>query len=318
MNGSNSDNNVFKIKGTDKKMKEIRMAKGQIVKALSGFYYVENEDGMFQCRARGIFRKRKVTPLVGDWVDFNAANRTDGYIMEIDDRKNELVRPPIANVDQAILIFSVEKPSFNPILLDRFLVHVEASDIEPVICLSKIDLEKDEEKASMVSYVEDYKKLGYEVLKTSIYLDETLKSLEPFINNKVSVLAGQSGVGKSSLLNALKPGLNIETNEISKSLGRGKHTTRHVELIPLTGGGYVADTPGFSSLDFLEIKSENLSLTFPEMRQRINECKFRQCTHVNEPGCAVRKAVEQREIAPHRYNHYLLFLEEINNQKRRY
>ncbi|WP_280769036.1 ribosome small subunit-dependent GTPase A [Salipaludibacillus daqingensis] len=294
------------------------MAKGRIVKALSGFYYVENEDGIFQCRARGNFRKRKLTPLVGDWVEFEAENRTDGYIMALEDRQNKLVRPPIANVEQAILIFSVEKPSFNPVLLDRFLVHVEASKIEPIICLSKIDLEKDEEKAAMISYVEDYKNLGYEVLKTSIYIDETLRSLEPFINDKVSVFAGQSGVGKSSLLNALKPGINIETNEISKSLGRGKHTTRHVELIPLDGGGYVADTPGFSSLDFQDILPENLSLTFPEMRERINECKFRQCTHVNEPNCAVKKALEDGDIAPHRYKHYVQFLEEIKNQKRRY
>ncbi|WP_416150998.1 ribosome small subunit-dependent GTPase A [Salipaludibacillus sp. HK11] len=294
------------------------MPKGQIVKALSGFYYVENEDGIFQCRARGIFRKRKVSPLVGDWVEFDAENRTDGYIMVLNKRKNELVRPPIANVDQAILIFSVEKPSFNPVLLDRFLVHVEANNVEPIICLSKVDLERDEEKDAMISYVEDYKKLGYEVLKTSIYIEETLKSLEPFINGKVSVFAGQSGVGKSSLLNALKPGINIETNEISKSLGRGKHTTRHVELISLNGGGYVADTPGFSSLDFIDFKAEDLSLYFPEMRQRINDCKFRQCTHVNEPGCAVKDAFNKGEIAPHRYTHYVEFLDEIKKQKRRY
>ncbi|PYZ93198.1 ribosome small subunit-dependent GTPase A [Salipaludibacillus keqinensis] len=294
------------------------MARGRIIKALSGFYYVENEDGIFQCRGRGIFRKRKISPLVGDWVDFEADNRTDGTVMDIDERKNELVRPPIANVEQAILIFSIENPSFNPVLLDRFLVHVEANDIEPVICFSKIDLEVVEDRDALNAYEEDYKKLGYTVLRTSIYIEETLQTLEPYINEKISVFAGQSGVGKSSLLNAIKPGINIETNEISKSLGRGKHTTRHVELIPLNGGGYVADTPGFSSLDFQSIRADELSLFFPEMKARINDCKFRQCTHVNEPGCAVKDACETGEIAEYRYKHYVEFLEEIKSLKRRY
>ncbi|MCE7794655.1 ribosome small subunit-dependent GTPase A [Salipaludibacillus sp. CUR1] len=294
------------------------MPRGRIIKALSGFYYVENEDGIFQCRGRGNFRKRKLTPLVGDWVEFEAANKTDGYVLEMEDRLNELVRPPIANVEQAILVFSVESPSFNPVLLDRFLVHIEANNISPVICLSKIDLLSGEDSSLIEKYEEDYKKLGYEVLKTSIYIEETLNQLKPYLSGKVSVFAGQSGVGKSSLLNALKPELNIETNEISKSLGRGKHTTRHVELIPLEEGGYVADTPGFSSLDFQNIETEELSQFFPEMLERINDCKFRACTHINEPSCAVKQAYKDGLIASHRYEHYAQFLDEIKNQKRRY
>lgn len=294
------------------------MARGRIIKALSGFYYVENENGIFQCRGRGNFRLRKISPLVGDWVDFEAENRTDGYIMEMEDRKNELVRPPIANVDQAILVFSVEKPSFNPVLLDRFLVHIEASKIDPIICLSKIDLTSAKSDKSLSTYKEIYQNLDYEVIETSIYMEETLKKLEPFLNGTISVLAGQSGVGKSSLLNALNPKLNIETDEISKSLGRGKHTTRHVELIPLEAGGYVADTPGFSSLDFQGIDQYDLAHYFPEMLERLNDCKFRMCTHVNEPSCAVKEAVSNGEIATHRYEHYVEFLEEIKSQKRRY
>ncbi|MGJ9381361.1 ribosome small subunit-dependent GTPase A [Salipaludibacillus neizhouensis] len=294
------------------------MARGRIIKALSGFYYVENENGIFQCRGRGNFRLRKISPLVGDWVDFEAENRTDGYIMEMEDRKNELVRPPIANVDQAILVFSVEKPSFNPVLLDRFLVHIEANKIEPIICLSKIDLTSEKSEKSLNQYKKIYQNLNYEVLETSIYMEETLKKLEPFLNGTISVLAGQSGVGKSSLLNALNPKLDIETDEISKSLGRGKHTTRHVELIPLEAGGYVADTPGFSSLDFQGIDQYDLAHYFPEMLERLNDCKFRMCTHVNEPSCAVKDSVANGEIATHRYEHYLEFLDEIKSQKRRY
>jgi ribosome biogenesis GTPase len=299
-------------------VKEDGMAVGRITKALSGFYYVENEDGVFQCRGRGNFRKRKISPLVGDWVTFESSNRTDGYILELADRKNELVRPPISNVEQAILVFSVAQPTFNPVLLDRFLVHVEANDVTPIICLSKIDLLAEIEEAEIAEYRHIYQTIGYDVVKTSVYIEETLEKLKPYLQHKVSVFSGQSGVGKSSLLNALKPGLNIETNDISKSLGRGKHTTRHVELISLDEGGYVADTPGFSSLDFQGIKAEELSHYFPEMISRINECKFRGCLHVNEPSCAVKQAYEEGKIAAHRYEHYLQFIDDISSQKRRY
>ncbi|MDG5788241.1 ribosome small subunit-dependent GTPase A [Evansella sp. AB-P1] len=294
------------------------MGLGRIVKALSGFYYVENEHGIYQCRGRGNFRKRKITPLVGDWVEFDAENHTDGYVLEVQSRTNELIRPPIANVDQAILVFSTEEPSFSPLLLDKFLVHVEANNIDPVICMSKIDLLEEEKEKEIQTYEEVYRQLDYEVVSTSIYVEETIQALRPYLINKISVFAGQSGVGKSSLLNALKPGINIETAPISKALGRGKHTTRHVELIPIEEGGYVADTPGFSSLDFQGIEAEDLSLCFPEMREHMKDCKFRGCIHENEPKCAVKTAVDNGEIAAFRYNHYLQFLDEIKSQKRRY
>ncbi|TMW73171.1 ribosome small subunit-dependent GTPase A [Alteribacter natronophilus] len=293
------------------------MKEGRIIKALSGFYYVENEEGVFQCRGRGNFRKRKITPLVGDRVTFEAENKTDGYVLDVHERDNELVRPPIANVEQAVLVFSAQEPDFSPQLLDKFLVHAEANEIEPLICLSKIDLLDDETEFSLEDVEKLYREIGYSVLSTSIYVDETIQMLRPYLQERVSVFAGQSGVGKSSLLNALKPELKLETAEISRHLGRGKHTTRHVELIPVENG-YVADTPGFSSLDFQGITPETLAVCFPEMEQLSSECRFRQCTHVNEPSCAVKDAVDQGEIASSRYEHYVQFREEIQNQKRRY
>ncbi|MGO4887828.1 ribosome small subunit-dependent GTPase A [Anaerobacillus sp. MEB173] len=293
------------------------MPVGKIVKSLSGFYYVVNEDGLFQCRGRGNFRKRKITPLVGDEVVFEAENRTDGYILEINERKNELIRPPIANVDQALLVFSASEPKFSPLLLNKFLVHIEANHIEPIICISKIDLLDDQLKHEIEQYRQEYEDLGYKVIITSIELKEKIKDLLPLLENRITVFAGQSGVGKSSLLNVLKPDLQLETNEISTHLGRGKHTTRHVELIPI-GSGLVADTPGFSSLDFTGIEAEELSFYFPEMRERLSDCKFRGCTHVSEPKCAVKEALLEGDIKQYRYDHYLQFLDEIKEQKRRY
>lgn len=293
------------------------MPEGKIIKALSGFYYVEYKGEIYQCRARGNFRKRKITPLVGDTVKFEAENMTDGYILAIKDRHNELIRPPIANVEQAILVFSAMEPKFSSLLLNRFLVHIEANNIEPIICISKIDLLKNEALQEIDQIISDYQKLGYTVLQTSIFIEELIEEVRPWLDGKISVFAGQSGVGKSSLLNSLKPELNLETNEISSHLGRGKHTTRHVELIPI-GTGLVADTPGFSSLDFTEVEADQLSDCFPEMRERSQNCKFRGCSHTTEPNCAVKMAVETKEIAQYRYDDYISFLDEIKQQKRRY
>ncbi|CAM3754708.1 ribosome small subunit-dependent GTPase A [Alkalicoccus chagannorensis] len=291
------------------------MAEGRIIKAISGFYYVENEEGTFQCRGRGNFRKRGISPLVGDWVVFEAENRTDGYVLDVKERQNELIRPPIANIEQALLVFSAKEPDFSPILLDRLLVHTEAHDLDTVICVTKTDLgltASDEEKLAV------YEEIGYPVHRTAMDDEQALQEFRPVLQGKVSVLAGQSGVGKSSLMNQLRPELELETNEISSSLGRGKHTTRHVELLPLPEGGYVADTPGFSSLDFDGIEAETLSHFYPEMAARIQECKFRACTHRSEPKCAVRTAVEDGDIADFRYTSYLQFYDEIANTKRRY
>ncbi|WP_309087051.1 ribosome small subunit-dependent GTPase A [Domibacillus sp.] len=291
------------------------MPEGKIIKALSGFYYVLDGEDIIQCRGRGVFRKRNITPLVGDYVEYEAENEKEGYVLTVKERKNDLVRPPVANIDQAVLVFSVMEPAFSTVLLDRFLVLIESKNIEPVICLTKMDLAED--RKTLDEYVADYRRIGYTVVETSSETMDGLHLLEGHLTEKTSVFAGQSGVGKSSLLNAIRPDLALKTDEISSSLGRGKHTTRHVELIP-AAGGLVADTPGFSSLDFEGIELDELSACFPEMADRSSDCKFRGCLHLNEPKCAVKEAVAEGEIPNYRYEHYLQFIEEIKERKPRY
>ncbi|MCM2533460.1 ribosome small subunit-dependent GTPase A [Neobacillus pocheonensis] len=293
------------------------MPEGKIVKALSGFYYVLHNGKLIQCRGRGVFRKNKITPLVGDEVVFQADNDLEGYILEVMKRKNELVRPPIANVDQAILVFSAVEPDFSTVLLDRFLVLVEFNHIKPLICITKMDLTNELQKQTISEYAEQYRGAGYEVLLTSSETEVGIERLTPHVENKISVFAGQSGVGKSSLLNVLRPDLELKTNDISSHLGRGKHTTRHVELIEI-GNGLVADTPGFSSLDFTDIEAEDLTFCFPELAKKSENCKFRGCLHVSEPKCGVKAGVESGEIPNFRYEHYLDFLQEIKDRKPRY
>jgi ribosome biogenesis GTPase / thiamine phosphate phosphatase len=293
------------------------MPEGKIVKALSGFYYVLHEGELVQCRGRGVFRKNKITPLVGDEVIYQAENAREGYIMEVKARKNELVRPPIANVDQAILVFSAVEPDFSTVLLDRFLVLVEFNHIQPLICITKIDLVDKEQIQAIIKYADQYRDVGYEVILTSSETEMGIQALTPHVDNKISVFAGQSGVGKSSLLNVLRPDLELKTNDISTHLGRGKHTTRHVELIGI-GNGLIADTPGFSSLEFTNIEVEDLSSCFPEIASCGENCKFRGCLHISEPKCAVKTAVESGEITNYRYEHYVEFLQEIKDRKPRY
>jgi ribosome biogenesis GTPase / thiamine phosphate phosphatase len=293
------------------------MPEGKIIKALSGFYYVLSGERTVQCRGRGVFRKNKITPLVGDNVVYQADNDSEGYILEVKERKNELVRPPIANVDQAILVFSASEPDFSTALLDRFLVLVEFNHIQPVICISKMDLANEEERLKIEDYAASYRDAGYDVLLTSSEKGIGIDELLPFLERGISVFAGQSGVGKSSLLNALRPELELKTDIISSHLGRGKHTTRHVELIGI-GQGLVADTPGFSSLEFTDIEAEELNFCFPDIREKSESCKFRGCLHISEPKCAVKTAVDNGEIPPYRYEHYKDFLQEIKDRKPRY
>lgn len=293
------------------------MPTGQIRKALSGFYYVFDKGQVIQTRGRGVFRNRGITPLVGDFVTYEVEGNNDGTIMTIDERKNELVRPPIANVDQAILVFSVKEPNFNTILLDRFLVVLESFRVQPVILLTKMDLLTDDEVEMIQCYQKQYEAIGYKVMTTFKDDASLLPKITSLLTDRTTVLAGQSGVGKSTLLNTLMPELDLKTGIISEHLGRGKHTTRHVELIEVAGG-LVADTPGFSSFDFDTIEKEELTSCFPEI-QRISEgCKFRGCLHVKEPKCAVKEAVEVSEIETSRYEHYLQFLQEIMDRKPRY
>ncbi|WP_419961591.1 ribosome small subunit-dependent GTPase A [Psychrobacillus sp. BM2] len=293
------------------------MPTGQIRKALSGFYYVYDNGKVIQCRGRGVFRNRGESPLVGDFVDYTVEGSNDGTITVIHERKNNLVRPPIANIDQAILVFSIKEPDFNTILLDRFLVVLESFHIEPIICLTKSDLMDDKLETQIKEYMKDYEKIGYQLFMTYKDDPEFDEKITPLLEGKTTVLAGQSGVGKSTLLNTILPSLDLKTGIISNALGRGKHTTRHVELIEVCGG-LLADTPGFSSFEFDLMEKEELYRCFPEFVVKQNDCKFRECMHVKEPKCAVKEAVDTGEIKAYRYKHYLQFLEEIMDRKPRY
>ncbi len=301
------------------------MPEGMIIKALSGYYYVRPDEGgdPVQCRARGIFKKRGVSPLVGDRVKFSETENGEGIVDEILPRSTELVRPPVANVDLAVLVFSVVHPDLNLLLLDKFLVHTESAGLDALIVFTKFDAADGEpDRERIVESVEAarqlYESIGYGSLVTSARRGEGIEELKRRLSGRISVFAGQSGVGKSSLLNALVPGLKLETSEISKKLGRGRHTTRHVELVPLPGGGYVADTPGFSQLDFAELGVDEIGSCFREFRELAEGCKFRGCTHVHEPGCAVLAAKERGEIAESRYANYLEFMTEWKENRRRY
>lgn len=294
------------------------MAEGQIRKALSGYYYVFDGEQLIQCRGRGIFRNRGESPLVGDFVEYsNETVGSDGAIEAIVPRQNQLVRPPIANVDQALLVFSVKEPDFNTVLLDRFLVVLESYHVEPIICLTKMDLLTAQELAEIEQYKATYEAIGYRVI--TAYMDEPtlLDKVTPILTGKTTVLAGQSGVGKSTLLNTLLPQLQLKTGEISQSLGRGKHTTRHVELIEVAGG-LLADTPGFSSFDFDTLEREELTQCFPDIARYAEQCKFRGCLHKQEPKCAVKAAVEAGDIVAYRFKHYEQILQEIMDRKPRY
>lgn len=299
------------------------LQEGQITKALSGFYYITDEDQVtYQTRGRGVFRLEGINPLVGDYVRFESDNLKEGTLKEIKPRKNELTRPPIANIDTGVVIASVTEPAFATQLLDRFLVMLEYNKITPIIYISKLDLADPEIIDEMEEYKAIYEEIGYPFITLNVEEVDDLKqeikeTLHEYIKDQLVVFMGQSGAGKSTLLNYLNPEFNLKTAETSKSLGRGKHTTRHVELLPLLDGLF-ADTPGFSALKFEDIQVEQLSRCFPEMWAIKDDCRFRGCLHQNEPNCAVKEAVEAEEIASFRYENYLQFLSEIQNRKPKY
>ncbi len=286
------------------------MDKGKIIKSLAGFYYVQTEDGsVIACRARGKFRKDEIKPLVGDLVEFDHRTHDEGYIQKILPRKNSLSRPAIANIDQAILVSSIKNPDFSSILLDKFIITMEHNLIKPVICLSKSDLGIDKQ---MQDTIDSYIRSGYQVIPYSSKDKTGIDKIASILENKISVITGQSGVGKSTLLNQLNPTLDLETNEISKALGRGKHTTRHVELMEVAGG-LVGDTPGFSSLE-LTLTPNELAVACHDFDELSANCKFRGCLHDQEPDCAVKQAVEAGEISRERYENYLVFLKEARER----
>ena len=304
------------------------MATGRIVKALAGYYFVEPDrpepgaGGPIRCRARGIFKKRGESPLVGDRVDYTVIGSGEGTVDRIHPRSSVLIRPPVANIELAVVVFSVAEPALNLQLLDKFLVFIEHAGIDAVICLSKKDLAEgpdgDEAREALDTVMRIYPSIGYRTIATCARTGEGLDELREALAGRLSVVCGQSGVGKSSLLNAIVPGLSLMTNEISEKLGRGRHTTRHTELVPIGGGGYVADTPGFSQLDFAELKDADLGACFREFRELSTGCRFRGCTHVSEPGCAVTAALAEGRVERSRYSSYTAFLAEAGEKKRRY
>lgn len=290
------------------------MPEGKIIKALSGFYYVKSADKIYACKARGKFRNQSFKPLVGDYVSFQIENGNEGYILKIFERTNELVRPPICNIDQAIIVVSAKEPDFSTLLLDKFLMLVEQKNIHPVICITKIDLVSKDD--IVYQHIKDYQNAGYEVHALSSIEKIGLDTIKDIFKDKESVITGQSGVGKSTLLNALNVQLNLETSHISKALGRGRHTTRHVELVEVFDG-LVADTPGFSSLE-LEFSAVEAASAYHDFDEYSKLCKFRGCLHDSEPHCQVKQAVADGKITQLRYEHYLTFLNEIKNRKEKY
>ena len=294
------------------------MIEGRIIKGIGGFYYIETEKGLYECRARGIFRKNKITPLVGDRVSISVVDEENkkGVVEEIEERDTELVRPPIANVDKALIVFAIKNPSPNLSLLDRFIVLAEKENLEIVIVFTKVDLDTDGELLGELKDI--YEVSGYKVISVSNKLKLNIDKIKEELKENTVVFAGPSGVGKSSLLNEVDKNFELKTGEVSDKIKRGKHTTRHAELLKLECGGMVADTPGFSSLTLDDIDESELKEYFIEF-DKYDECRFgSRCIHENEPSCAVKEAVENGDISKKRYESYIQLLNEIRSGKRRY
>lgn len=278
---------------------------GRVIKLISNKWTVQCDNKYYECSSIGKFRYQKISPLVGDMVDFDLEKR---IITKILPRKNELIRPPVANIDEAIILVSCKEPNFSSNLLDKMLVVIEYNNVVPVICFTKYDLlDSTCEIDEAISY---YKSIGYKV-----FINDDLTNIESILKGKLSVLTGQTGVGKSSLLNSLKKDLNLATGEISKALGRGRHTTRHVELLEVKGG-LVADTPGFSSLDFNGMDKKDIKDNFVEFYQNEDKCKYKDCMHLKEDGCYIKELVEKGKIRKTRYENYKKFIESIDGLKR--
>ena len=290
---------------------------GKIVKGIAGFYYVHVvEFGLYECKAKGVFRKEKIKPLVGDNVEIDILDETEkkGNIVEVLERKNELIRPAVANIDQALVVFAVTKPKPHFNLLDRFLIMMESKRIPVILCFNKKDIAKEPEIHHLK---EIYESCGYQMIFTSALEKENIEKVKQLLRGKTTAIAGPSGVGKSSLINIFQPDANMETGAISEKIERGKHTTRHSELICIEEDTYIMDTPGFSSLYTNDFEKEELKYYFTEFEPYEGKCKFQGCDHVHEPNCAVKAALEGGKIHHIRYENYLEMYNELK-EKRRY
>ncbi len=289
---------------------------GKIVKGISGFYYVHVvESGIYECKAKGIFRQQKMKPLVGDDVEIDiiSEEKKTGNVAAIRPRKNALIRPAVANVEQALLIFAAASPNPNFNLLDRFLVMMGRQDVPVILCFNKCDLITEEQKQEIEAI---YEASGCKILFVSAKKELGLKELQKILEGKTTTVAGPSGVGKSSLINLLAPEACMETGEISKKIERGRHTTRHAELIQLKGDGYIMDTPGFSSLYLPEMEKEELQDCYPEFAAFEPYCRFHGCSHISEPDCGVKEALSEGKIHPVRYENYCQLYGELKDRKK--
>ena len=289
---------------------------GKIIKGIAGFYYVHVvESAVYECKAKGVFRKDKIKPLVGDNVEIEILDEETktGNIVKILPRRNELVRPAVANVDQALVVFAVVKPNPHFNLLDRFLVMMESKRIPVVLCFNKEDIAEEPQIEELEAV---YEKCGYPLIFVSAKEEKNIDEIRKALKGKTTVIAGPSGVGKSSIINLLQPQANMETGAISDKIERGKHTTRHSELFSIDEDSYIMDTPGFSSLYVNDFEKEELKYYFPEFTEYEENCRFQGCDHVHEPDCAVKEAVEKGEIHKIRYQDYLEIYEEMKNKRR--
>ena len=290
--------------------------RGKIIKGIAGFYYVYVEGrGTYECKAKGIFRKDHKKPLVGDDVEADVLDEEAmlGNIREILPRQSALIRPAVANVAQALIIFAIVKPNPNFNLLDRFLIRMERQNLPTIICFNKQDIATEKEKEALRRA---YETCGYQVLFISALEKEGLEQVKELLTGKTTTVAGPSGVGKSSLINQLAPKAQMETGDISRKIERGKHTTRHSEIIALGENTYIVDTPGFTSLDISEITKEELGTYYPEFVQYEPYCKFSGCAHISEPSCGVKDAVAEGKISQVRYDNYKVLYQELKEIKR--
>lgn len=295
--------------------------KGKIIKGIAGFYYIyageaENTHGrIYECKAKGIFRKDNIKPLVGDDVMMEVLDEEKllGNITAILPRENELIRPAVANIDQALVIFAIVKPEPNFNLLDRFLIMMERQGLSSIICFNKQDIATREEKEELK---QAYESCGYRVLFVSAKENEGMEELHRLLLGKTTAVAGPSGVGKSSIINRLNPEANMEIGDISRKIERGKHTTRHSEIIALSGNTYIMDTPGFTSLRLFDMEKEELREYYPEFAAYEKYCRFAGCAHMSEPGCGVKEALADGKVSPVRYRNYTLLYGELREQKK--